>query len=109
MGAAFQSRVFPGDLKKEAVRSEFEDLQERDRYDNGHSYSGGFGMARGLQFRSETFPTVDDAEEWLAENAQKWEAALAVRAREVREKLWGETPNPNFNTEVWIVGAWCAC
>lgn len=94
MGAAFNMRTFTG--TQDSITKQFDKVQEDDRYANGHSYSGGFGMAAGLSFTDEVFDTEDQAEKWLVENAQKWEAALAV-------KLRSEFDN------TWVVGAWCSC
>ena len=65
-------------------------------------------MATGLTFRPETFRSVEDAKEWLSENAKKWCDALAVRAVDTQETLWNKQPNPDFGKEVWVIGAWCA-
>lgn len=92
MGACFNYEELRGSTKE--VEEKFKELQEEDRYENGHSYSGGFGMAEGIQFLDR--PAVGDIEEWLSEKAEKWGPALAVPLGEVD----GET--------VWGIGAWCA-
>lgn len=95
MGASFNDMTLPGTLTRKEVRDRFELVQDQDRHENGHSYSGGFGMAEGLEFRENKFSTVNDAVEWLHDNAQKWEAALAVRAA-------------GGDHEVWVIGAFCS-
>jgi hypothetical protein len=80
-------------MTQEEVKAEFTEEQDYDRTQNGESYSGGIGMARGLRFVNRTFPTVNDAEDWLMDNAKKWEAALAVRAEK---------------ENMWVIGAWCS-
>jgi hypothetical protein len=78
MGAQFQIMKAKGTPAE--VKRVFEQVQEEDRYENGHSYSGGFGMANGLTFvRPNVVFTEKDAEAWLDANCQKWEAALAVK------------------------------
>lgn len=108
MGACFQETTMDGKLTKKEVADKFSDVQDDDLHENGHSYSGGFGMARGLEFRSTKFATLSAASAWLEENAQKWEAALAVRATDDRQELWKGKPNPNHCVEVWVIGAWCS-
>lgn len=93
MGSSYNQLTIKAATRKEA-ETKFAMLQDQDRYENGHSYSGGIGMARGLAFASETFATKEAAEEWLVDNAEKWGPAIAVRS--------GDTPN------AWIVGAWCS-
>lgn len=95
MGANYQSMNVTTTDKK-AVESTFLDAQETDRYENGHSYSGGFGMATGLTFKApEKFTSDDAADDWLQENAEKWGDALAV---------WvSEDGNPHYR-----IGAVCA-
>ena len=97
MGACFQTMSVQADKTEKEVREIFEKVQDDDRFENGHSYSGGFGMARGLDFRQRTFATVSEADDWLADNAQKWEAALAVKV----EASDGKPAR-------WRIGAWCS-
>lgn len=93
MGANFNTMSATGD--KAAVTSLFDRVQEDDRYENGHSYSGGFGMADGLEFEAApTFNTDQEADDWLVEHAEKWRAALAVQVAQ---------PEPH-----WRIGAWCS-
>lgn len=93
MGASFIAGTFKGD--RAVVIAEFKRAQEEDRFRNGHEYSGGFGMASGIQFRAgKSFPDDRAADDWLADNAQKWGAALAVQI--------------DGKPDEWRVGAWCA-
>lgn len=92
MGASFVTTRLGADDKAQA-KAAFERLQDKDRYDNGHSYSGGFGMVIGLKFTFETFADERVAHEWLANHAGKWDYALAVKI----------TGKPG-----WYIGAWCA-
>lgn len=96
MGANYQSMNVASTDKK-IVEDAFDDAQSTDRYENGHSYSGGFGMATGLAFMvNEKFTSDDAADEWLEENAQKWGEALAV--------LVSSDGEPHYR-----IGATCAC
>jgi hypothetical protein len=89
MGACFNTMTAKGTPQE--VRKAFEQKQEQDRYENGHVYSGGLGMAPGLTFTNKTFDDTRDAYEWLADHAQKWDNALAV-------KIGDE----------YLIGAWCS-
>jgi hypothetical protein len=96
MGCNFQTMTVPGSASREDVVKAFDQAQDQDRYENGHNYSGGFGMARGLTFESHTFYSRETAEEWLDRNAQKWESAIAVRFKDTD------------GVEQWMIGANCA-
>lgn len=96
MGANFQFEKIDKTDEADVVLA-FAKLQGQDRYENGHSYSGGFGMADGLDFAEGAFHSEDDASEWLGENAQKWGPAIAVRALDDADKHIG-----------WFIGANCA-
>ena len=97
MGAEFRTITVSASETDEAVRRKFERAQEQDRYENGHVYSGGFGMADGLRLRTDLpdFENHNAAREWLIENCEKWQNAIGVR-----HKTNGET--------MWLIGAWCA-
>lgn len=95
MGASFQTLSLKGSLSNSEVKAAFKLAQEQDRYENGHCYSGGIGMADGLEFATTKFADETAAEQWLVDNAQKWEAAIAVR--------YG-----TGDGEAWLIGAWCA-
>jgi hypothetical protein len=72
MGACFDSRCYNGNLTFKAIEAQF----------------------KNDQLRPNTFQTQNEAWDWLQDNCQKWEAALAVRVE-------GNAPR-------WCVGAWCA-
>ena len=97
MGAEFCTMSVPASKTEAEVRAEFQRAQDDDRYENGHSYSGGFGMATGLKFEGgPVFGNVVDAERHLQEHCVKWEEARAVK----HKTLSGET--------FYLIGAWCA-
>lgn len=93
MGANFVTLKLTGTQTE--VRAGFEAAQEQSRYEDGHSYSGGIGMARGLKLIGEDEPFADEmtAEEWLLTHCEKWEEALAVRLPD---------------KDMWLIGAMCA-
>lgn len=97
MGANFVSLSIRAPDQIAACRI-FEEAQRRCRYENGHSYSGGIGMADGLKFLAWVFETKQEADDWLADHAEKWEAALAVRV----------APKDPTVEPYWRIGAWCS-
>lgn len=91
MGASFNDVIVKG--TKDEVKAKFAEIQERDRYENGHSYSGGFGMAHGLVFdRLNRVHTEQEAYDWLCDNTSKWGPAVAIR----------------LDGDQWMIGAWCS-
>jgi hypothetical protein len=94
MGAEFNTLKVDS-TDRLAIRKAFDSAQSSDLHDNGHSYSGGIGMAEGLEFKDKTFETYQDAETWLCDNAQKWENALAVTLLK-------------HNKKYTLIGAWCS-
>ena len=95
MGASFMCLTMDGHVTRTGVKKMFEEAQEDDRYENGHTYSGGFGMCEGLFFPGKNFRSHEEARNWLQQNCIKWESAQAV------------TVNTNGVVE-WVVAAWCA-
>jgi hypothetical protein len=96
MGACFQTYSRDAKLTPAQLKADFRQVQEQDRHENGHEYSGGFGQCRGLEVTSQEFTNARDANEWLADNTQKWEAAKAVKLTESKKRVF------------WLVGGWCA-
>lgn len=96
MGANFCTISIPASLPRQEVTKQFQQAQDQDRYENGHSYSGGLGMASGLKFEDKTFPSVREAEDYLMDACVKWEEARAVK----HQMLDG--------IEMWLIGALCA-
>lgn len=109
MTASFQTLVLPGKMTRIEVRQSFQCEQEQDRYENGHSWAGGLGMATGLEFREDQFRSVGAAKDWLEGLAEDQGDALAVRAVDHQPLLWDGTPNPACGVEFWVIGANCAC
>jgi hypothetical protein len=96
MGANFCSMALDGNLTAEEVRAAFKRAQEEDRYHNGHSYSGGFGQASGLEFKTHrVFPDARAAEVYLDTYCEKWEDALVVKY----------VADEGLR---YMIGAWCA-
>jgi hypothetical protein len=93
MGASYNQVTLKGD--RASVKKQFEKLQENDRHENGHSYSGGFGMATGLEFAGYIATNESEAAIWLDAHCEKRETAKAIQV--------------NGKPNEWIIGAWCSC
>ncbi len=93
MGAAFSCRVLEGTFQEAKTR--FVEMQEQDKYENGHSYSGGIGMLVGVKNTCLTLNDRKSASQYIMEHAEKWESALAVQFHE-QDKI------------LWLIGGWCA-
>lgn len=84
MGAEFQSITIERGSEDD-VRVAFEKQVEEDEWEYGHrSYTGSFTEFHGLDIRPHIFNSFELAEEWLMENAEKWESALAVRFKNIK-------------------------
>ena len=97
MGANFLTRTVEKSKlpTQKELREHFRAIQDQDRFENGHSYSGGFGEANGLIINDKTFDDIEEAYDWLDEHAEKWEAAQCVTA--IRD-----------GKEHWVIGACCS-
>lgn len=98
MGAQFNEIALPRELTPDRLKATFGDIQDRDRWENGHSYSGGFGMASGLKITAKEFPDMEAGREYLFGAAQKWEEAIAVTVPSERDP----------EKKCWLIGAWCS-
>lgn len=96
MGAQFNTLSLPATLSRDEVQRKFAEAQDQDRYENGHSYSGGLGMATGLTFKDRTFANVDEAEDYIHRTCSKWDDAIAVKHHNID------------GTESYLIGALCA-
>jgi len=81
MGAVFNTIKVTAATDKEALAGCRAAIEES-RYEDGHSYSGGIGMADGCRIVGFTFATADEAYDWLEENAEKYGPALGVKLKE---------------------------
>lgn len=96
MGAEFKSFNTPGTHTKKEVEEIFHQQVQEDTLDYGRiGYTGTFAEAPGISFSCHpAFETEDAAEEWIKDHAEKWENALAVKAK----RSDGES--------TWVVGGW---
>lgn len=84
MGANLQILGFKDSIKTvEQARKDFNKRAEQDCYENGHSYSGYYGMLGRLTFVSTVFDTVEDFEKFL-ENKDK-NAGYLAQVKVIRE------------------------
>jgi len=74
--------------KKSELNNEANDLREQCQYDHGHSgYTGTIAEDNGKLTVIETPMTLDDAENYIDENAQKWKSSIAIKIAD-NENLW---------------------
>lgn len=79
MGACFDSVSF-GACSREQLKQKFLDFQERSCHENGaDTYAGHLGIVNGLTISPKIFKDASSAEDYVSENTQKWEPALAVQ------------------------------
>ena len=95
MGACFVEHTVLGGNEK-YVQKKFDEMQDQCLHENGHSYSGGIGMANGLKFTGKVFKSYTEAADYLCDTAQKWEEALVCQFRNDKGQL------------EWMIGAWCS-
>lgn len=74
------------------AKVEAEAMCDQARYDYGHAgYSGSFAEKHDIEFIKQKFATIQQAEEYIDEHAEKWGAALIART-----------------DEGYCFGAWCS-
>jgi hypothetical protein len=95
MGASYTSRVFP-DMPEAELAKKIEAAIAEDAYEDGHLYSGSWGVKSGHYFDRErgslrnavkTFDSVEDADEYISKDNDKFGALTVVRARIVEMTL----------------------
>lgn len=97
MGANFESVYVKGEASQAELHRFFKLEQAQCAWESGHEYSGRLNMCQGLSIVTKvSFETIKLAEDWISEHAEKWEEALAVKAKHKN----GEP--------VWVIGGWCA-
>jgi len=97
MGANFNSRNYPDSKGKKEITAEWEAACEYSRYESGHSYSGDIGMLSGkIDWQDNMFATEREADDYAAENQNKWDPPIAV------------SYNHRDGTKWWLIGGWCS-
>jgi hypothetical protein len=95
MGASYSSRVFP-DMPESELAKKIEAAMADDAYEDGHLYSGSWGVKSGFYFVRDrgslhnavkTFDSVQAADDYISEENDKFGGLTVVRARIVEMKL----------------------
>ena len=94
MGASFNSRTYDFEkLSLEEVKEEWNDDVEESLYEDGHNYSGGIGMlGKGFELVPLIAKTEEEADEYICENHQKWDGAMAMATEDGKI----------------VIGGWCS-
>lgn len=97
MGATTDFMVYKiPDRKK--VKAKFSDDCDEARYEHGHGgYTGTIAEFGGIgKWKDLDLPSIRAAEDYIVENHQKWDPAMAVSFR-LEDGTFG-----------WVVGGWCS-
>lgn len=94
MGACFVG-FNKEDCPRAELHTEYKERCKDAAHEHGHSYSGAINMSTGLEISRQTFTDENEADNWLADHAEKWGPAIAVKI---------ESADKTF----WLVGAWVA-
>ncbi len=98
MGASFIETTLEGTLTVEQVKQKYSEMEENARHDSGNSYSGDWNMCPGIKVRPDkVFANYNEAEDWLSNNCQKWENAIAVRYKASKKEA---VKQPTYNGKV---------
>lgn len=95
MGASTDFRTYKYDLGKEKVKKMFEDDCDVSRSESGRSYSGEIGMLGTVKQWLDLNLPLTEADEYITEHHQKWDAAMAVSGHRDGKKYW-------------VIGGWCS-
>ena len=97
MGANTDFRHYPDTLDKTTILKQWGAACEESRYESGHSYSGAIGMLNGVPtFEDKEFLTEREADDYIADNHEKWRAPMAVSYKDKGGAKW------------WLIGGWCS-
>jgi hypothetical protein len=95
MGASYNSNVFT-DKSRSEIEKEWGKLVENDLVESGNSYSGGIGMlGKSIEWTVKHFDNYNAADDYIADNHEKWSPPLAVSYTEKDKKYW-------------LIGGWCS-
>lgn len=99
MGAELSYRIH-NDGPKAVIAKHFSEAVLACQHENGHCYSGGIGMLGEIdRWQDKELPGFEDAEDFLANNHQKWDGAMAV-------SYFAQTNDEP--TKKWVIGGWCS-
>ena len=96
MGASNDSRTYLT-TDKAVIKKKWNEAVEDSLHEDGHSYSGCIGMlGTGIEkWKDLQLPTQAEAQEYIDDNHDKWDGAMAVSFKE-------------GDKEGWVVGGWCS-
>jgi hypothetical protein len=108
MGSGYRSEEFDGNLTREQLSRRFAEFQSQQEYEYGHgSYNGTLSTTGGLKVEDRVFDSRDEADRHIADNTQKWGAALAVKFK-VTKVAFKKEPTYNgkkrANTDSVLLG-----
>jgi hypothetical protein len=96
MGASTDFRRYKASLGQDTIKKLWDGAVAQSRYEDGHSYSGQIGMLGGIRSWNDlNLPDMAAADEYISENHEKWQAAMAVSYTDKGEKYW-------------LIGGWCS-
>jgi hypothetical protein len=86
MGACYEEMILE-DMSVDKVQQRWSEIKHQCAVDHGaDAYNGTFGTIQSLQVVTQTFDGREAASEYAAENAQKWEYAIAARFKASKEQ-----------------------
>lgn len=95
MGACFTCEIFDGKLNSSELRKRYDARIKDLLYEHGaDAYNGTLTTTEGLRIEDKTFDSRMAAEEYVADNTQKWQEALAVKFKDTRDEVAKE---PTYN------------
>lgn len=93
MGAIFESRTVQACGESELKKAFGEIVQEDEEEYGDDGYTGSFAEATGLSIKNKVFEDRKSAENWIADNSEKWGPAVAVQYKTGSD--WE-----------WLIGGW---
>ena len=97
MGANLNTYQFPATYDKKTIQEKWNHAVDMSLHEDGHSYSGEIGMlGKKIDWNDyKVFKNQDEAEDYIANNQEKFDNAIAVR--------FVSTGN-----DYWLIGGWCS-
>jgi hypothetical protein len=102
MGAILITKELPGSLSERQIEERFRKMSEHAAYAHGHEYSGSWNMFSGIDiaWSVPAFDGVQEATDFIEQNSEKYEDAIAVRFK-------SETSGGPAEVK-WLLGGWAA-
>lgn len=95
MGAHFEHRTFDGKLSKAELQRQYDAyISDTLREHGTDAYNGTLTTTSGLEIEDRVFDNEQAAYDYVADNTRKWEAARAVKFKDIRTEIAKE---PTFN------------